>query len=72
MPTLVTAMSQEGFELVITLSRRGVKYTQPAYAEFARHTLRAENKKALIGAFFVPKMSNLNQLYQSKIIAASA
>lgn len=65
-------MSQEGFELVITLSRRGVKYTQPEYAEFARYTLRAENKKALIGAFFVPKMSNLNQLYQSKIIAASA
>ncbi|TAH54232.1 MAG: peroxidase [Chloroflexota bacterium] len=27
--TLVTATPQEGFELAITLSRRGVKYTQP-------------------------------------------
>lgn len=29
LPTLVTATPQEGFELAITLSRRGVKYTQP-------------------------------------------
>ena len=28
-PTLTTATPQEGFELAITLSRRGVKYTQP-------------------------------------------
>lgn len=27
--TLVTNTPQEGFELAITLSRRGVKYTQP-------------------------------------------
>ena len=29
LPTLMTATPQEGFELGITLSRRGVKYTQP-------------------------------------------
>jgi len=28
--SLITATPQEGFELAITLSRRGVKYTQPA------------------------------------------
>ena len=27
--TLITATPQEGFELAITLSRKGVKYTQP-------------------------------------------
>lgn len=27
--TMITATPQEGFELAITLSRRGVKYTQP-------------------------------------------
>jgi len=27
--SLLTATPQEGFELAITLSRRGVKYTQP-------------------------------------------
>lgn len=27
--SLITATAQEGFELAITLSRRGVKYTQP-------------------------------------------
>ncbi|MCC6765304.1 MAG: hexameric tyrosine-coordinated heme protein [Deltaproteobacteria bacterium] len=27
--TLITATPQEGFELAILLSRRGVKYTQP-------------------------------------------
>ncbi len=27
--TLITATPQEGFELAITLSRRGVRYTQP-------------------------------------------
>ena len=27
--TLLTATPQEGFELALTLSRRGVKYTQP-------------------------------------------
>lgn len=29
LPSLVTKTPQEGFELAITLSRRGVKYTQP-------------------------------------------
>ncbi len=27
--TLITRTPQEGFELAVTLSRRGVKYTQP-------------------------------------------
>ena len=29
LPSLITKTPQEGFELAITLSRRGVKYTQP-------------------------------------------
>lgn len=29
LPSLITATPQAGFELAITLSRRGVKYTQP-------------------------------------------
>ncbi len=29
LPSLITATPQDGFELAITLSRRGVKYTQP-------------------------------------------
>ena len=29
LPSLITANAQEGFELAITLSRKGVKYTQP-------------------------------------------
>ena len=29
LPTLITATPQEGYELAITLSRRGVKYIQP-------------------------------------------
>jgi hypothetical protein len=29
LPSLIAATPQEGFELAITLSRRGVKYTQP-------------------------------------------
>ncbi|MEO9210131.1 MAG: hexameric tyrosine-coordinated heme protein [Ginsengibacter sp.] len=29
LPSLITANAQEGYELAITLSRRGVKYTQP-------------------------------------------
>ena len=32
LPSLQTATPQEGFELAITLSRRGVKYTQPDMA----------------------------------------
>lgn len=29
LPTLITATPEEGFQLAITLSRRGVKFTQP-------------------------------------------
>jgi hypothetical protein len=29
LPSLITATPQEGFELAILLSRRGVRYTQP-------------------------------------------
>jgi hypothetical protein len=29
LPTLITETPQEGFELAIMLSRRGVRYTQP-------------------------------------------
>lgn len=38
--SLITSSPQEGFELAITLSRRGVKYTQPD-AEVL-HQLRPE------------------------------
>ncbi|HTN08208.1 hexameric tyrosine-coordinated heme protein [Agriterribacter sp.] len=38
--SLITATAQEGFELAVTLSRRGVKYTQPD-AEVL-HKLRPE------------------------------
>ena len=40
LPSLITATPQEGFELAITLSRRGVKYTQPDPAVL--HKLRPE------------------------------
>ncbi|GER80276.1 MAG: hypothetical protein JETCAE02_10670 [Anaerolineaceae bacterium] len=49
--TLITATPQEGFELAITLSRRGVKYTQPDAA--VREKLRpvyAENADSLTAA----------------------
>ncbi|MCO6467084.1 MAG: hexameric tyrosine-coordinated heme protein [Bradyrhizobiaceae bacterium] len=49
--TLITATPQEGFELAITLSRRGVKYTQPDVEVLKR--LRpdyAENAEALTAA----------------------
>ncbi len=32
LPTLITATPEEGFQLAITLSRRGVKFTQPDMA----------------------------------------
>lgn len=38
--SLITETPQEGFELAITLSRRGVKYTQPDTAVL--HELRPE------------------------------
>lgn len=38
--SLITATPQEGFELAITLSRRGVKYTQPDTAVL--HRLRPD------------------------------
>lgn len=49
--SLITATPQEGFELAITLSRRGVKYTQPDGEVL--HRLRpeyAENADALTAA----------------------
>lgn len=49
--SLITETPQQGFELAITLSRRGVKYTQPD-AEVL-HRLRpeyAENAEALTAA----------------------
>lgn len=51
LPTLLTATPQEGFELAITLSRRGVKYTQPDAATL--HRLRpeyAQDADALVAA----------------------
>lgn len=49
--TLITDTPQAGFELAITLSRRGVKYTQPDVAVLKR--LRpeyAEDAEALTAA----------------------
>ena len=49
--TLITDTPQAGFELAITLSRRGVKYTQPDTAVL--HRLRpvyAENADSLTAA----------------------
>ncbi|HNM77492.1 MAG TPA: hexameric tyrosine-coordinated heme protein [Tepidiformaceae bacterium] len=49
--SLITATPQEGFELAITLSRRGVKYTQPDTDVL--HKLRpdyANNAEALTAA----------------------
>jgi len=49
--TLITDTPQEGFELAITLSRRGVKYTQPDGDVL--HTLRpayAHNPDSLTAA----------------------
>ncbi|HPK66019.1 MAG TPA: hexameric tyrosine-coordinated heme protein [Thermoanaerobaculia bacterium] len=49
--SLITATPQEGFELAITLSRRGVKYTQPdpEILKKLRPTY-AEDAKALTAA----------------------
>lgn len=40
LPSLITETPQQGFELAITLSRRGVKYTQPDTEVL--HKLRAQ------------------------------
>lgn len=40
LPSLITDTPQQGFELAITLSRRGVKYTQPDVEVL--HKLRPE------------------------------
>lgn len=45
--TLITATPQAGFELAITLSRRGVKYTQPDTAVLKR--LRPEYAESADG-----------------------
>ncbi len=57
LPSLITNTPQEGFELAITLSRRGVKYTQPdvevlkrlrpAYAESAEGLTAASHVVAV-------------------------
>lgn len=52
--TLITETPQQGFELAVTLSRRGVKYTQP-HAEVLKR-LRpeyAESAEDLIAASHV-------------------
>lgn len=54
LPSLLTRTPQEGFELAITLARRGVKYTQPDVEKL--HELRpdyAENAADLIAASHV-------------------
>ena len=51
LPSLMTETPKEGFELAITLSRRGVKYTQPNVEVLKR--LRpdyAENADSLTAA----------------------
>ncbi|AVP56930.1 MAG TPA: peroxidase [Comamonadaceae bacterium] len=51
LPSLITDTPQQGFELAITLSRRGVKYTQPDPEVL--HRLRpeyAEDHQALTAA----------------------
>lgn len=47
LPSLITATPQEGFELAITLSRRGVKYTQPDMATLKE--LRSEYAQSADG-----------------------
>lgn len=52
--SLITSTPQEGFELAITLSRRGVKYTQPDTEVL--HKLRpeyADNADSLTAASHV-------------------
>lgn len=56
--TLITPTPQEGFELAITLSRRGVKYTQPDTDVL--HSLRgdyAESAEGLTAASHVVAMN---------------
>lgn len=51
LPSLITKTPQEGFELAITLSRKGVRYTQPNPEVL--HKLRpeyAENADSLTAA----------------------
>lgn len=51
LPSLMTETPQAGFELAVTLSRRGVKYTQPDASVLKK--LRpeyAENAEALLAA----------------------
>lgn len=47
LPSLITATPQEGFELALTLSRRGVRYTQPDTETLKR--LRAEYAESAEG-----------------------
>ena len=54
LPTLITATPQEGFELALKLSRKGVAYTQPSAD--VRNELRPvyeENADSLIASSHV-------------------
>ena len=54
LPTLITATPQEGFELALKLSRKGVAYTQPSAD--VRNKLRPvyeENADSLIASSHV-------------------
>lgn len=54
LPSLLTDTPQEGFELAITLARRGVKYTQPDVETLkALRPDYAENATDLISASHV-------------------
>lgn len=54
LPSLLTGTPQEGFELAITLARRGVKYTQPDGEKLrAMRPGYAENAGELIAASHV-------------------
>lgn len=56
--TLITDTPQEGFELAITLSRRGVKYTQPDVDVL--HKLRPEYAQSADGLTAASQVVALN------------
>lgn len=58
LPSLITATPQEGFELAITLSRRGVKYTQPDVETL--HKLRPEYAQSSAGLTAASQVVALN------------
>ncbi len=56
--SLITETPQEGFELAITLSRRGVKYTQPDTDVL--HTLRGDYANSAEGLTSASQVVALN------------